>query len=50
MSTRTNRQAVAILVAVLDIVNQTKDIFELGREFDESNPYMKFGRARIIKD
>ena len=28
----------------------TKPIFELGREFDKSNPYMKFGSNHVIYD
>ena len=28
----------------------TKPIFELEREFNESNPYMKFGRNCVIND
>ena len=38
VSTRANRQAAAILSAILFIVRPTKPIFELGREFDGSNP------------
>ena len=29
---------------------RTKPIFKLGREFDKSNPYMKFGSNRVIND
>ena len=41
-----NRQAVAILI----IIHQTLPKFELGKEFDKSNPYIKFGRNLVIKD
>ena len=37
----------AILSAILVIVRQTKSIFELELEFDESNPYMKLERIPI---
>ena len=46
VSTNANLQVVAILV----IVHWTKSIFEHGREFDESNPYMNFGRNWVIND
>ena len=39
VSTSTNRQAAAIMVAKLVSLNQTKSLFELGRVFDESNSY-----------
>ena len=39
-----------ILSAILVIVCQTKPIFELEWEFDESNPYMKFERNLIKKN
>ena len=29
---------------------QTKPILKLEREFDKSNPFMKFGRNRVICD
>ena len=29
---------------------RTTTIFELGREFDKSNPYMKFGCNQVIND
>ena len=32
------------LAAILLTVCQTKSIFELEKEFNGSNPYMKFGR------
>ena len=47
MSTSENQQVVAILAAVLVIFHQTKPLFELGQEFDESIQYMKFGRNRV---
>ena len=37
---------VAILVAILVIVNRKKSIFKLVREFDKI--HMKFGRNRVI--
>ena len=40
----------AILSAILVIGCQTKPIFELEREVDGSNPYMKFGRNLIQND
>ena len=51
VATSANRpQAVAILVAILVIVHQTKPIFELVPEFDKSNSYMKFGGNWVIND
>ena len=29
---------------------RTKPIFKLGREFDKSNQYMKFGSNQVIND
>ena len=46
---RTQHEA-AILVAILVIVHRTKPIFKHGPEFDESNPYMKFGRNWVMND
>ena len=37
----------AILSAILVIECQTKPVFKLEREVNESNPYMKFGRNPI---
>ena len=42
---QTDRQA-----AILAIVHQKMSTVDLGKEFDESNPYMKFGRNRVIND
>ena len=39
-----NQQAETILVAILVSIYLTKAILEHGREFNERNPYMKFGR------
>ena len=36
--------------AIMVIVHWTLPIFKLGREFDKSNQYMKFGRNRVIND
>ena len=44
---QTDRRA-AILVAVLVIVHRKIFTADLGKEFDESNPYMKFGRNWVI--
>ena len=49
VSTRANEKA-AILLAILFIICLTKPIFQLGREFDKSNPYMKFGRNSMKND
>ena len=38
------------LVAISFIVRLTKPIFELRREFDRSNPYVKFGRNPMKND
>ena len=38
------------LVAILFIIHQTKHAVDLGKEFDESNPYMKCGRNLMIND
>ena len=51
--TKNFTSAAAILAAILVIVYLTKSIFELGREFDESNQYnnyMKFGSNLVIYD
>ena len=40
----------AVLTAIMFSVHQTKPIFNLGQEFDNSNPYMKFGRNWVIND
>ena len=40
----------AILSAILVIGCPTKPVFELEREVDGSNPYIKFGRNRIKND
>ena len=40
----------AIFSAILVIVRRTKLVFKLEQEFDESNPYMKFGRNPIKND
>ena len=37
----------AIFSAILVIFRLTKSVFELEREFDGNNPYMKFGRNPI---
>ena len=44
---QTDRQ-VAILVAILVTVHQKISTVDLGKEFDESNPYMKFGGNLVI--
>ena len=33
-----------------DCSTERKNVFKLEREFDESNPYMKFGRNPIKND
>ena len=50
MSSSGNRQAVAILVAILDSIHQTKPIIDLGCEIDKSNAYMKFKRNWVINN
>ena len=40
----------AILSAILGIGCPTKPVFQLEREVDGSNPYMKFGRDLIKND
>ena len=50
VSSKVNRQAWAILATILINVHQKKHIFKLGREFGESNPYMKFGRNWAINE
>ena len=50
VSTRANQHSVAVLSAILFIVHPTKPIFELGREFDVSNPSMVFGRSPLKND
>ena len=49
VSTSANRQAAAILSAILVIVRQTKSIFELGWEFDGSDLFMKLWRNQVKK-
>ena len=44
---QTDRRA-AILVAFLVIGYWKMSIVDIGKEFDESNPYMKFGRNKVI--
>ena len=44
---QTDRRA-AILTAILFIVHRKISTVNLGKEFDESNPYMKFGRNWVI--
>ena len=40
VSTHAKRQTVAIYAAILVIVLRTIPTVDLGKEFDESNPYM----------
>ena len=44
------QQAAAILVAKLVSVNQTKSLFELGREFDESYSYTVYEIGKKFGD
>ena len=37
-------------MAILTIVYWTKSIFKLSQEFDQSNPFVKFGRNQMIND
>ena len=39
VSTRVNGQAVAICAAILFIIHRKISTVDLGKEFDESNPY-----------
>ena len=41
-----SEEGIAILVANLFILHQTKPTVDLGKEFDESNPCMKCGRIK----
>ena len=43
-----SEKGIAILAAILGIVNRTKPIFKHGQEIEKSNPYMKFGRNQVI--
>ena len=38
------------MVAILVIIYRTIHTVDLGNEFDESNPYMKFGRNGVINN
>ena len=40
----------AILVAILVIVHWTISTVDLGKELDESNPYIKFERNWVINN
>ena len=46
---QTDRWA-AILATILFIVNGKISTVNLGKEFDESNPYIKFGRNWVINN
>ena len=45
-----SEKGISVLVTIFIIVHRTKPIFRHEQWFDESSPYMKFGRNWVIND